>query len=123
MKESCSGRQTWGESIRKAGNNIVISGESITNFSRYHKNTFNQKTEDRRAKFKYFPGVCIIKGHIALCESNTRTEYKVAIIHVSVNDLLTSEGDIDQINNILRIMERIVYKCRQYGAKNMILSG
>ena len=66
MKESCSGRQTWGESIRKAGNNIVISDESITNFS---KNTKKQKTEDRRARFKYFPGVCIIKGHIALCES------------------------------------------------------
>ena len=65
MKESCSGRQTWGESIRKAGNNIVISDESITNFS---KNTFNQKT-DRRARFKYFPGVCINEGHIALCES------------------------------------------------------
>ena len=34
----------------------VIFGDSITNFSRYHKNIFDQKIEDRRARFKYFPG-------------------------------------------------------------------
>ena len=53
-------------------------------------------------------------------------EFDVAIIHVGINDLLNCEGDIDQINNILRNIEHIVYivyKCRQYGVKNIFLSG
>ena len=44
-------------------------------------------------------------------------------MHVSINDLLNCEGDIDQINNILRNIEHVVYKCRQYGVKNVFLSG
>ena len=51
------------------------------------------------------------------------SEFDVAIIHVGINDLLNCEGDIDQINNILRNIEQIVYKCRQYGVKNIFLSG
>ena len=118
MKESCSGRQTWGESIRKAGNNIVISGESITNFSRYHK-----KPKIVEQDSNIFQVYALLRDILHYVNPTQESEYKVAIIHVSVNDLLTSEGDIDQINNILRIIERIVHKCRQYGAKNMILSG
>ena len=51
------------------------------------------------------------------------SEFDVAIIHVGINDLLNCEGDIDQINNILRNIEQIVYKCRQYSVKNIFLSG
>ena len=43
-KKVVSGRQTYGESIRKTMNKIVIFGDSITNFRRYHKNILNQKT-------------------------------------------------------------------------------
>ena len=50
------------------------------------------------------------------------SEFVVAIIHVDINDLLTCEGDIDQINNILRNIEHIFYKCRQYDVKNLFLS-
>ena len=42
--------------IGKRSNNIVIFGDCITDFSRYHKNIFSQKIEDRKARFKYFPG-------------------------------------------------------------------
>ena len=55
-KKFVPGRQTYGETIGKRSNNIVIYGDSITNFSRYRKNIFNQKIEDRKARFKYFPG-------------------------------------------------------------------
>ena len=51
------------------------------------------------------------------------SEFDVAIIHVCVNDLLNCRGDTDQINNILRNMEHIVCKCRQYGVKNIFSSG
>ena len=47
------------------------------------------------------------------------SEFDIAIINVSMN----CKGDIDQINNILWNIERIVYKCRQYGVKNVFLSG
>ena len=43
-KKVVPGRQTCGETIGKRSNNIVIFRDSITNFSRYHKNTFNQKS-------------------------------------------------------------------------------
>ena len=40
------------------------------------------------------------------------------------NDLLNCEGDIDQINNILRNIKHMVYKCRQYGGPTRVfLSG
>ena len=55
-KKAVPGRQTYGETIGKRSNNIAIFGDSIRNFSRYHKNIFNQKIEDRKARFKYFPG-------------------------------------------------------------------
>ena len=42
-KKVVSGRRTYGEMIGKRSNNIVIFGVSITNFSRYYKNNFNQK--------------------------------------------------------------------------------
>ena len=51
------------------------------------------------------------------------SEFDVVIIHVGVNDLLNCQSDIDQMNNILRNTERRVYKCRQYGVKNIFLSG
>ena len=66
-KKTVPGRKTYGESIRKTSNNIVIFGGNITNFSRYHKDIFNQKIEDRRARFKYFQGALsrnILKNHI-----------------------------------------------------------
>ena len=43
-KKVVSGRQTYGELIRKKMSKIVIFGDSITSFSRYHKNILNQKT-------------------------------------------------------------------------------
>ena len=45
------------------------------------------------------------------------------IIQLGVNNLLNCEGDIDQINKIFRNIEHRVYKCRQYGVKNVFLSG
>ena len=51
------------------------------------------------------------------------SEFDVAIIQVGINNLLNYEDDIDQINSILRNIEHIVYKCRQYGVKNIFLSG
>ena len=50
------------------------------------------------------------------------SEFDVAIIHVGVNNLLNCQGDIEQINSILRIIEHIAHKCRQYGVKNIFLS-
>ena len=104
-------------------NNIVIFGYSITNFSRYHKIIFNKKIEDRRTRLKYFPGALSwnIEHYVNL--TLEETEFDVAIIHVAVKDLLNCEGDINQINTILRNIEHTVYKCIQYGVKNIILSG
>ena len=56
-KKLVSGRQTYGEKIGKRSNSIVIFGDSITNFSRYHKNIFNKKIEDRKGRFRYFPKI------------------------------------------------------------------
>ena len=55
-KKVVPGRKTYGETIGKRSNNIVSFSDSITNFSRYHNNIFIQKTEDCKARFKYFPG-------------------------------------------------------------------
>ena len=54
-KKVVPGRQAYGEKIGKRSNDIVIFGDSITNFSRY-KNIFNQKIDDCKPRFKYFPG-------------------------------------------------------------------
>ena len=82
-----------------------------------------KKIEDRKARLKYFPGTLsrdiLHYGNPTLEES----KFDIAIIHVGINNLLNCEGDIDQINNILRNIEHRVYKCRQYDVKNVFLSG
>ena len=102
MKEKVvPGRQTYGETIGKRSNNIAIFGDSITNFSRYHRNIFNQKIEDRKPRFKYFPGALSRDMLHYVNPTLEESEFDIAIIHVGMNDLLNCEGDIDQINNIL----------------------
>ena len=113
-KKVAPGRQTYGETIGKRSNNIGIFGDSITNFSRYHKNIFNQKIDDRKARFKYFPGALSRDILHSVNPTLEESEFDVLIIDVGINDLLNGEGDIDQINNILQNIEHIVYKCRQY---------
>ena len=122
-KKVVPGRQTYGETIRKRGNKIVIFGDCITNFSKYHKNIFNQKIDDHKARFKYFPGALSRDISHYVNPALEEFEFDVATIHVGINDLLNCEGDTDQINNILRNIEHIVYKYRQYGVKNIFLSG
>ena len=107
-KKVVSRRQTYSESTRKASNNLVIFGDSITNFSRYHQNIFIQKIEDRRARVKYFLGSLSRDILFYVNPTLDESESDAAIIHVGVNDLLNCEGDIDQINNILRNIEHIV---------------
>ena len=116
------GRQIYGESARKACSYLVIFGESITNLSRYHKNIFNQKTEDCRARFKYSPGS--LSGDILHNVNPTlgESEFDVAIMHEGVNNLLNCQAYIDLINNILQDIQHIVYKSRQYGVKSKFLS-
>ena len=116
-------RQTYGETIRTRSNNIVIFGDSITNFSRYHKNIFNQKIEDSKARFKYFLGTLSWDILHYVNPTLEGSEFDIAIIPIGINDLLNCKGDIDQINNILWNIEHIVYKCRQYSVKNVFLSG
>ena len=122
-KKVVPGRQTYGETIGKRNNNIVIFGDSITNFSRCHKNIFNKKIDVRKARFKYFPGVLSRDILYYVILTLDKSAFDVAIIKVGINDLLNCEGDIDQFNNILQNIEHIVYKCRQYSVKNTFLSG
>ena len=104
-KKVVPGRQTYGDTIGKTSNNIVIFGDSITNFSRYYKNNFNQKIEDRKARFKYFP--CALPRDMLYYVNPTleESEFDVVIIQVGINDHLNCESDIDQISNILRNIE------------------
>ena len=76
-----------------------------------------------KARFKYFP--CALSRDILHYVNPTleESEFDVAIIHIGINDLLNCGSNIDQINNILRNTEHIVYKCRQYGVKIIFLSG
>ena len=82
-------RRTYGESISKiSNNNVVIFGDSITNFSRYHKNIFNQKNKDRGASFKYFPGA-LSRGILHYVNSTLEeSELDVAIIYVRITPKL-----------------------------------
>ena len=82
-----------------------ILGDSITNFSRYHKNIFNHQIEDHRARFKYFPGALSrdVLQHVKPILEESK--FDIAIIHEGIHDLIDCEGDIDQINNILRNIE------------------
>ena len=50
------------------------------------------------------------------------SKFDVAVAHVGVNDLLDCQGDINQINNLLRNIEHIIDKSRQYDVKNIFLS-
>ena len=87
---------TYSESIsNNTSNNIVIFGYSITNFSRYHKIILNKKIEDRRKRLKYFPGALSRDIEYYVNPTLEESEFDVAIIHVSVKDLLNCESDID----------------------------
>ena len=64
-----------------------------------------KKIEDRKARFKYFPGALSDVLHY-VNPTLEESEFDIAIIHVGINDLLNCEGDINQINNILRNIEQ-----------------
>ena len=85
-KKVAPGTQTYGETIGKRSNNIVIFGDSITNFSRYHKNIFNQKIDDRKATFKYFPGALSRDILHSVNPTLEESEFDVLIIDVGINE-------------------------------------
>ena len=92
------------------------------NFSRYQKNISNQTMEDHKARLRYFPGAL---SWDILHYVNPKLEdsaVNVAIIHVSVKDLLNCQGHINQVNYILQNIEHTVYKCRQFDLQNIFLS-
>ena len=69
------------------------------------------------SRFKYFPGALSWDIFHYVNPTLGESEFDVAIIHIGINNLLNCEDDIDQINNILRNIEHIIYKCRQCGVK------
>ena len=86
-KKVVPGRQTYGKMIGKRSYNIVIFGDSITNVSRYYKNNFNQKFQNRKGRFKYFPGTLsrdILQIQLYINPTLEESEFDVAIIHVQV---------------------------------------
>ena len=71
--------------IGKRSYNIVIFGDSIKNDSRYYKNNFNQKFQNRKGRCKYFPGTLsrvILQIQLYINPILEKSEFDVAIIHV-----------------------------------------
>ena len=116
------GKDKYSETVKAKPEpaNTLIFSDNIPKGIRM--NDFNKLIKNRKAKMLNFPGV---SSRQLLHYMNIHLEgiqVDTVVIHIGVNDLLnySNQSRIDSfMNNIICMVE----KCRNYGAKNIFLSG
>ena len=100
--------------------NALIFTDSIPKGIRM--NDFNKSIKSRKAKMLNFPGA-LSRQLLHFMDIHLEgIQVATVVIHIGVNDLLnySNQSRIDSfMNNIICMVE----KCRNYGAKNIFLSG
>ena len=103
-------------------NNIVIFSDSIANFDRNTKAKINNSIRSGRVRFRNFPGAT--SGELLHYMDPTLAEgnYDTAIVHVGINDIINDDSST-KVEHLVLNLEKIAIKLKNYGIKNVCLSG
>ena len=102
--------------------NIVIFSNSIANFDRNTKAKISNSIRSGRVRLRNFPGAT--SGKLLHCMDPTLVEgnYDTAIVHVGINDIINDDSST-KVENLVLNLEKIAIKLKNYGIKNVCLSG
>ena len=85
----------------RTSNNVVIFWDNIVNFSTKLKYNINGALTNGKTRFKYFPGATSKELLHDIDATSEESNFKVAVIHEDVKDLMNSNNFVDKLRKYL----------------------
>ena len=98
---------------------IIIFGDSIPHEIKV--NEFNYYLKSGEAKFKCIPGLFAHEMKFYVEPTLETNDFKVALLHVDINDILKNRSSPD-IEKLILDTKMIIYKCNSFGVQKFIIS-
>ena len=112
--------ETKSKDSRKQSNKIIIFGGSIPRGIKV--NEFNYYLKFGEAKFKCIPEASAHEMKFYVEPTLETSDFKVALLHVGINDILKNRSSPD-IEKLILDIKMIIDKCKSFEVQKFIISG
>ena len=111
--------ETKSKDNSKQSNKIIILDDSIPRGKGVSK--FNYYSKSGEMKFKCILGASAHEMKFYVEPTLETNDFKVVLLHVSINDILKNRSSPD-IEKLMLAINMIISKCKSFGVQNIIIS-